>query len=149
MKSLAAVLLFGAVLLAALPVAADGISHPGVGKEFSGFLVIDKFDGNKNADLWDSSSFLLEHNFFFGLWDDKFRRDGLMDWNIEKRGSFELPGWKGWSVEDQGRDWNRHIKKEDLGSTLIPEPGSLSLLLFGLAVVGFLRPRRTILATTT
>jgi hypothetical protein len=143
MKILATVLLFGAVLTAAIPVAADGIFHPGVGKDFSGILLSDRFDSDKNADLRDSRSFLVANVFLSEFRDDKFRRDGVIDWNFFEHGSSVWSDWKDWSVDNQGRGWDQRGKKEDVGDTIVAEPGSLSLLLFGLAVVGFLAPRRT------
>jgi hypothetical protein len=142
MKILAAVLLFGVVLMTALPVAADGIFHPGVENKFFGISLNDKFDGNINGDVWDSRSFLVANAFLSDLSDDKFHHDGLMDWDFVKHGSSLLPDWKGWSVEDHGHSWNSGGKKEDLGAAIVAEPGSFSLLLFGLAIVGFLGPRR-------
>ncbi len=146
MKILPAVLFFGAVLIAALPVAADGISHPGIGKEFSGILLDGKVDGDKYVYVLDSRSFLVVNAFFSDLRDDKFRRDGVMDWSFIERGSFSMPDSKGWSVDNQGRGWDNRGKKEDFGATAVPEPGSLVLLLFGLTAVGFLAPRRLLLA---
>ena len=149
MKILAVALLFGAALLTALPVAADGIPHLGFGKGSSGILLANSFDGGNNVDLSDSRSFLVANAFLSELKDDKFRRDGMIDWNIEKLGSFVLPDWKGWSIGDRGRDWNEGCNKEDLGGVPVPEPGTITLLLFGLGAVGFLRPRRTAWARTT
>lgn len=142
MKILAAVLLFGAALTAAFPVAADGISHPGVGKEFPGILVSDGFFGNKNAGDWDSRSFLVANAFLSELQNETFRRDGVIDWNLFGRGFFVGPVSKDWPVENEGRGWDKRGEKEDLGAMAVPEPGSLWLILLGLAAVGFVRPRR-------
>jgi PEP-CTERM motif len=148
MRFLAAVLLFGAVLIAALPVAADGISHPGLGKEFFGISLDNKFDGGKTVDVWDSRSFLVENAFLSELRGDKFHHDGVIDWNFFERRSSVWSDWKGWSVDSPGSGWYKGGNKEDLGGTAVPEPGSLSFLLFGLAAVGFFAPRRTFRART-
>ncbi len=148
MKFRAAVLLFGALLIAALPAAADGIFHPGVEKEFSGISLNDSFDGGRNVDVWDSRSFLVANAFLFELRNEKFRHDGVIDWNLFERGSFAGSDSKDWSVDNQDRGWDKPDKKEDFGATAVPEPGSLMLLLFGFATVGLLAPRRMISART-
>src|SRR5271170_7933690 len=84
MKLRPAFLLLGTVLIAALPVWADGIPHPLLAKETSGVLRLNKFQSTNSADLWDSKSFVVLDTFFSGLPDKNIDSAGLIDLSFLK-----------------------------------------------------------------
>src|SRR5271154_6273542 len=141
MKFRPAFLLLGTVLIAALPVWADGIPHPGLAKETSGVLRLNKFQSTNNVDLWDSKSFVALDPFFSGLPDKDVYSAGLIDLTFLKNVSSDSHGRKYWSIKDGNRGWEGQGDKYGLDTLPVPEPESLSLLLVGLAAVGFLAGR--------
>ena len=141
MKLRPAVLLLGAVLIAAVPVLADGVPHSLLAKETTDVLRLNKFESTNNVDLRDSKSSTVSGTFFSGLPDQGINSAGLMDLSFLGNVSSDAYGGKPWSIKGGNRGWNSPGGEGDPDTLPVPEPGSLSLLLVGLAAVGFLARR--------
>ena len=129
-------LLLGAVLIATSPIRADGMPHPGLAKQSPNVLLVDRFDSNKASDVWDSQSSAAPETLFSAPSDANFHRARLIDFNFHEG--------KTGSPKDRGHDWDRHHDGGNQAPTPIPEPGSFSLLLLGLAGVGLLAQGRAV-----
>jgi hypothetical protein len=150
------VLLFsGAILIAAVPVRADGIHHYTIVADSSGGSSGTKL--NAPGLLVESGSVGAEQapdKFFPTSSDMDVHHTGLSSFDSHDRTSFvSRPGGAWWVAEDKdhSRDWveakehrnhKRDWNKEEPTLDPVPEPGSLSLLLSGLLSLGFLANRR-------
>jgi PEP-CTERM motif len=140
MKLRPAVLLLGAVLIAAVPVLADGIPHSELTKETTDVLRVNKFESTNNVDLRDSKSSTVPDTFFSGLPDQGINLAGLIDLSFLENVSSYAHGGKPISINGN-RGWDSRGDAGDPDTKPVPEPGSFSLLLAGLAAVGFLARR--------
>jgi hypothetical protein len=141
MKLRPAVLLLGAVLIAAVPVLADGIAHSELTKETTDVLRLNKFDSTNNVDLRDSKSSTVPDTSFSGLPDQGTNFAGLIDLSFLENVSSYAHGGKPISINGN-RGWDSRGDAGDPDTKSVPEPGSSSLLLVGLAAVGFFARRR-------
>jgi hypothetical protein len=83
--------------------------------------------------------------FFRSLPDTNSHAASASHVNSHNRASFASHVWETWRTEGQGsrrNDGNKNPHRSGLAPAVVPEPGSLSLLLLGLAAVGFLGRRR-------
>lgn len=130
-----ALLLCAAIVVAAVPVWADGIHHP----KAVGGLSTDFFhgiDGPTAFDTWGSRPFELRETTFISRFDVDFHPVFAFDLR-----SYEIPSSNA-RLWDGDRAWFRHHEDSAPSYTAVPEPGSLSLLLLGFAGVGLFARRR-------
>jgi hypothetical protein len=137
MKSRLALLLFGVVLFAVVPVWADGIHEPGPAKGSAGTFLVDNLDSNKAFNVWDSKSVANLDSLFAGSFDTDVHSSSLNDPNFYGGASSKSYAGKTWSQDNGNRGWYKHEGEGNHGPTQIPEPGSLWLSVLGMASVGF------------
>ena len=135
MKSRPILLLLGAVLFAALPVRADKIPDLGLAKQPSTIVLFDGFDSNKTSNVFDPKSFTDPGAFGSVLSDMDRHFDGPIDLGFLEHGSSVSHEEKIWLPENW--DHERYKRGGNDDPKPVPEPGSLSLSLLGLAAVGF------------
>jgi hypothetical protein len=111
----------------------------------------DSFEANTPFDARDLKPPTGLDSFFSSSSGMGSHHPGLGDFDSDERISSNWHAEKGWSKEGKGNSGNDTDKNEVKESIVIasaPEPGSLSLLLLGLIVVGFSARRRTNLPLT-
>ena len=148
MKFRPVALVLVAVLFAAVPVWADGILHSELTKDSPSFLLPDKFDSNNAFDFRVPEPFIALDNLFSGHSDmtiDRVSLIALIGLESSERASFKPYG----GDIRPPRDWNPKGHKDSDDPTAVPEPGSFSLLLVGLAAAGFFARRRAAQTRTT
>lgn len=118
-----------------------------LGEPIPEVALIDSLEAGNAFEVWDSKSFKALDTFFPLSSEMDIHPTSLSDLDIYERASSILHAEKAWSIEregekDRGRDQDRHHDTAKDSPMLVPEPGSLLLLLLGLAAVGFLGRRR-------
>jgi hypothetical protein len=117
----------------------------------SAVVLTDSFETNNALDAGDLNSSSIRGTFFPSSSDTDIRTASLSDHDSFERGSPISHAEKSWYVETtgygEGRTDEHERRRRKLVPVLVPEPGSLSLLLLGLAAVGFLARRRGNLPT--
>jgi hypothetical protein len=148
-----ALLLGGAVLIAVAPAWADGIAYHGSAKEPGKFEIGVK-DTDKsslrmnelvNAEFRTGPAKAGGLADFAPSADLDIHHADLSDFDSHERGSFFWRYEKDAHRERGEHEWHDpdgNIDKKNLAAVSMPEPGSLSLLLTGLAALGFLARRR-------
>ena len=148
MKFRSVALVLGAVLFAAVPVWADGILHSELTKESPSILLPDKFDSNNAFDFRVPESFVALDNLFSGHSDMKIDRVSLIALIGPK--SSERASFKPYGGDIRPPlDWNPKGHKDNDDPTAVPEPGSFSLVLLGLAAAGVFARGRAAQTRTT
>jgi hypothetical protein len=113
-------------------------------------VLTDSFETNNALDAGDSKPSSILDTFFTSSSDADAQTTSLSDHDSFERASSISHAEKVWHAErteyGEGRT-GEHERKRRLVPVLVPEPGSLSLLLLGLAAVGFLARRRGDLPT--
>ena len=157
MKLRPAILIWGAILIAAVPAFADRfpyggspIESPGIGISGKGIDSSDlklNMPLNKGIFAGPASTLALidgfEANNTFGAWDSSSSK--TLDISFPSSAN----AGNAWSIErDRGRDRHHDGVNGDPAPVQVPEPASFSLLLLGLAAVGFLANRRVAEAKT-
>jgi hypothetical protein len=116
----------------------------------SAVVLTDSFETNNALDAGDSKPSSILDTFFTSSSDADAQTTSLSDHDSFERASSISHAEKVWHAErteyGEGRT-GEHERKRRLVPVLVPEPGSLSLLLLGLAAVGFLARRRGDLPT--
>jgi hypothetical protein len=138
MKFRPVLLLFGAALLAAVPVCADGIHQLKTGEHGARILLFDGFDSHKVLDVSDSKALTNRDTFFSGSSDTDIHSGSLTDLSFYTGASSKSYEGKIWSQDHGKRGWYKHEGEGNQGPTQVPEPGSFWFSVFGLAAVGFL-----------
>jgi hypothetical protein len=164
-----ALLLCGAILTACVPVWADGVASPGFEKAFPNLdlatighssvklsapanaemsatsapavMYSDKFEASHSFDGWDSARSKDIAAFFPSSSEMDIHSVSLGDIYSDEgplRTGHVREAW--WMKEDKDRDRDGHGGGDR--PTQVPEPGSFSLLLIGLATVGIFALRR-------
>jgi hypothetical protein len=174
MKFRPTLLLCAVVLTMALPIWADRVPYTGATDEFpnmeisaavtrspgttlkapaepaSAVVPSDSFETNKALDAGDLKPSSILGTFFTASWDADAQTASLTEHHSFERASSISHAEKVWHAErteyGEGRT-GEHERKRGLVPVLVPEPGSLSLLLLGLAAVGFWARRRGALPT--
>jgi len=182
MKVKPAPLLWGVVLIAAVPVWADRIPYPGSAKESpkieaslslnrssvpkmntpvnAGFraeptpvaVPLDMFGAINPFDVHDSKSSVPLSTLFPSASEIDNHHFGLRDFDSDARISSTWRAGKTRDKDGEGKrdnDTDKDEVKKGIVTASIPEPGSLSLLLLGLAAIGFSPRRRRDLTPTT
>jgi hypothetical protein len=99
------------------------------------------------SDFWGPSFSQPKNRFFRSLPDTNIQAAVASQVASHKAGSFVPHVWVTWRTEGQGNRGNDNDKNPNRNGlvpavAMMPEPGSLSLLLLGLAAVGFFGRRR-------
>jgi hypothetical protein len=166
MKFRPALLLWGAVLIA-MPVWADGIPCAGTAKESTsaessvratggsdlaprgpvsaGFLakstravaLVDSIEANSAFDVQNLESFMALDTFFHSSSELDIHHARLSELDSYERASVISHAERAWREEGDIDEY-----KESRVPAMVPEPGSLSLMLLGLASVGFVARQR-------
>ncbi len=108
----------------------------------SAMMLTDSFE---SLDAGDLKPFSILDTFFLSTSDPDIRIASLSDHDSSERAYPISHAEKSWYVETTGYGEGRtgeHESKRKFVPILVPEPGSLPLLLLGLAAVGFLARRR-------
>jgi PEP-CTERM motif-containing protein len=160
MKFRPTLLLVAAVLLAVAPVWADKIPYPGSAKEPRNFDTSVKETGNSNLKMNELANAEFRTmptaaEVFAGApmsADVDIHHVDLDKPDSHGRNSFFSRGdmdSHGEGEEHRPRNTNRHVDRKNVDPVPLAEPGSLSLMLLGLAAVGFLVRRRGESPTST
>jgi hypothetical protein len=174
MKFRPTLLLCAVVFTVALPIWAGRVPYTGTADEFpnteisatvtrspgttlkapaepaSGMVLTNSFETNNALDARDLKPSSILDTFFTSSSDADAQTARLSDHHSVERASSISHAEKAWHAErtEYGEGRTRdHERKRGLVPVLVPEPGSLSLLLLGLAAVGFLARRRGDLPT--
>ena len=136
MKFRSVLLILGAVLIMTAPVVADEILQSGhQGQSFS-ITHLRRLDSNKAFHVADSKSSMNLHSFFLGLSATSFHAASPVDLGAGEHGSAISDTWRTGSGVNLYHERQGHPDRYDAGLTQTPEPGSLSLLVLGLAGLG-------------
>lgn len=182
MKLRPALLLCGAILIAAMPAWGDRIPYPGSLKESPkaeistretrssvlkmhvpvhtevqadptpAVLPIDSFEANNAFNVTDSNSSIPRITYFPSSSDMHIHPANLKDLGSLEHASSIWHAGEAWGEERNEKEENDTDNKEvkkGIVTASVPEPESLSLLLFGLAVIGFSPRQRKNLPLTT
>jgi hypothetical protein len=131
-----ALLLCVVLVIAGVPVWADGIHYTASTRDA---LSTDIFHGIGEPtafDAWGSRSFELREMTPMSRFDTKSHSAFAFDLRFYDHPPSSERLWDG------GRGWFRHDEDSAPSSTAVPEPKSLSLVLLGIAGVGLFAPRR-------
>jgi PEP-CTERM motif len=102
------------------------------------------FDANNAFESWDSKSSSALGTFFPSSTDLDIHPVSLSDLDSDGGPSSRAHAWKAWLIKEEGEKHRGRGRLHHAGviPTQVPEPGFISLLLFGLAAVGLFARRR-------